>query len=115
LADRANSLSPFGRFLRDSIDFEEITQLASRNSRPTSKGSNALIHSTTNKRIHSMISIQNLRNLIRDDRGLSTVEYVILLVLIAAVAMGTWQTFGAEVQGKLDNASNAFTETVNFE
>lgn len=64
---------------------------------------------------HPMISIQKLRNFVRDDRGLSTVEYVILLVLIAAVAMGTWQTFGAEVQGKLDNASSAFSETVTFE
>lgn len=61
-----------------------------------------------------MISIQKLRNLVRDDRGLSTVEYVILLVLIAAVAMGTWQTFGAEVQRKLDNASSEFSETVTF-
>jgi Flp pilus assembly pilin Flp len=61
-----------------------------------------------------MISMTNLRNLIQDDRGLSTVEYVILLVLIAAVAMGTWQTFGEEVQGKLDNASSEFSETVTF-
>lgn len=61
-----------------------------------------------------MISMTKLRNLVQDDRGLSTVEYVILLVLIAAVAMGTWQVFGSRVQEKLDDASSEFEETVTF-
>jgi Flp pilus assembly pilin Flp len=59
-----------------------------------------------------MISIQKLRNLVRDDRGLSTVEYVILLVLIAALAVGTWQIFGQNVNQRLTNASNSIDSTL---
>ena len=40
-----------------------------------------------------------------DDRGLSTVEYVIILVLIAAAAIGTWQSFGGKVKEKIGNAT----------
>jgi Flp pilus assembly pilin Flp len=34
----------------------------------------------------------------RDARGLSTVEYVIILVLIAAVSVATWGAFGNRVK-----------------
>ena len=34
----------------------------------------------------------------RDERGLSAVEYVILLVLVAAIALGAWQLFGQSVR-----------------
>ena len=51
-------------------------------------------------------------SVIRDDRGLSTVEYVIILVLIAAIAIGTWKTFGERVQTGLTNASTQFDEEV---
>jgi Flp pilus assembly pilin Flp len=37
----------------------------------------------------------------RDSRGLSTVEYVIILVLIAAAAVGTWSILGQTVRGKV--------------
>lgn len=36
-----------------------------------------------------------------DNRGMSTVEYVIILVLIAAAAIGAWSVFGQSVRGKL--------------
>lgn len=44
-------------------------------------------------------------SLLRDDRGLSTVEYVIILVLIAAAAIGAWNTFGGKVKTKIDAAN----------
>ncbi|MEO7038063.1 MAG: Flp family type IVb pilin [Polyangiaceae bacterium] len=44
-------------------------------------------------------------SLLRDDRGLSTVEYVIILVLIAAAAIFSWQTFGGKVRAKIDAAN----------
>jgi len=59
-----------------------------------------------------MISIQELRKLVRDDRGLSTVEYVILLVLIAALAVGTWQTFGQNVNQHLTDSSEEINSTL---
>jgi Flp pilus assembly pilin Flp len=40
--------------------------------------------------------------LARDTRGLSTVEYVIILCLIAAVAVGLWNKFGSMVKTKLE-------------
>jgi Flp pilus assembly pilin Flp len=40
----------------------------------------------------------SMRRLLREQHGLTTVEYVIVLCLIAAVAVGTWQEFGANVQ-----------------
>jgi Flp pilus assembly pilin Flp len=33
----------------------------------------------------------------RDQAGLSTVEYIIILILIAVVAIALWQTFGEAV------------------
>jgi Flp pilus assembly pilin Flp len=50
--------------------------------------------------------------LIRDEAGLSTVEYVIILVLIAAVAMATWQQFGSKLNSALGGASTQFDNTV---
>lgn len=45
-------------------------------------------------------------SLVRDDRGLSTVEYVIILVLIAAACVGTWQKLGGIVKGRLVDSTN---------
>lgn len=39
-----------------------------------------------------------LRNLSEDELGLSTVEYIIILVLIAVLAIGVWREFGESVQ-----------------
>ena len=50
---------------------------------------------------------------INDDRGLSTVEYVIILVLIAAAAVGTWTTFGKTITGKITD-SNATIGSVSI-
>lgn len=50
--------------------------------------------------------------LFTDEEGLTTIEYVIILVLIAAAAVITWQQFGATILAKL-NASN--TAIVNME
>ena len=40
-------------------------------------------------------------SLTRDERGLSTVEYVIILVLVAAAAIGLWMSFGEILRGKI--------------
>ena len=42
-----------------------------------------------------------------DDRGLSTVEYVIILVLVAVFAIGAWKTFGGNVKDKVDSSAGA--------
>jgi Flp pilus assembly pilin Flp len=43
-------------------------------------------------------------SLLSDQRGLTTVEYVIVLCLIASVAVGLWQKFGSNVEGYLQGA-----------
>jgi Flp pilus assembly pilin Flp len=50
-----------------------------------------------------------LTRLQSDDRGLSTVEYVIILVLIAATAVAAWKNFGETLHGKI-KASNTKME-----
>lgn len=42
-----------------------------------------------------------------DDRGLTTVEYVVILVLLAVMAIGTWRTFGDSIKGQVGNSTNA--------
>ena len=44
--------------------------------------------------------------LARDDRGLSTVEYIIILVLIAVAGIGLWRAFGDTVSEKIGNATS---------
>jgi Flp pilus assembly pilin Flp len=55
----------------------------------------------------TMNAIQSIRARLAKNaaRGLSTVEYVIILVLIAAVAVATWTAFGAKLKGALGSAS----------
>jgi Flp pilus assembly pilin Flp len=46
-------------------------------------------------------------SLARDDRGLSTVEYVIILVLIAVLGIVSWNKFGGVVKDKIDSSKDA--------
>ncbi|MEM9067693.1 MAG: hypothetical protein AAGE52_04280 [Myxococcota bacterium] len=38
------------------------------------------------------------RELLQDDAGLSTVEYIIILILIAIIGIAAWRNFGEEVE-----------------
>jgi Flp pilus assembly pilin Flp len=49
---------------------------------------------------------RRVRALLADTRGLSTVEYVIILCLIAVVCFAVWQRFGNMIKGKVDGATN---------
>lgn len=57
-------------------------------------------------------SLRRLRHaskeLANNDAGLSTVEYVVLLVLIGAVCIGTWKSFGDKISSELSNAESLF-------
>jgi Flp pilus assembly pilin Flp len=54
-------------------------------------------------------------SVVRDDRGLSTVEYVIILVLIAAAAVTTWSKFGGMITEKLKGAENKIESEVTMD
>ena len=55
-----------------------------------------------------MIFVDKIRShaLVKNTRGLSTVEYVIILCLLAILAIGTWDKFGGAIREKLDNATD---------
>ncbi|MEY4514409.1 MAG: hypothetical protein RLZZ450_6531 [Pseudomonadota bacterium] len=53
-----------------------------------------------------------LKKLREDERGLSTVEYVVLLVLIVAIAVALWNVFGNLLVTKLSAAATEFDEEV---
>lgn len=53
--------------------------------------------------------IKNAQNLHNDEKGASTVEYLILLALVAFVGFGVWATFG----GALTTKGGEATESVN--
>ena len=53
------------------------------------------------------------RALLKNTQGLSTVEYVIILCLLAVLAIGTWNEFGGKVREKLDDATGRISEEVN--
>ncbi|MBO6934818.1 MAG: hypothetical protein JJ863_07580 [Deltaproteobacteria bacterium] len=50
------------------------------------------------------IRIEELR---KDKAGLSTVEYIIILILIAVVAIALWQQFGEAVTARIEEGTGA--------
>lgn len=46
--------------------------------------------------------LETLRTLWRDEEGLTTVEYALLLVLIVIVGITAWQTLGGSVSDQVD-------------
>jgi Flp pilus assembly pilin Flp len=53
-------------------------------------------------------------SLLRDQRGLTTVEYIIILCLIAVVGFAVWKKFGETVKtrvGEADGTMNTMTGT----
>lgn len=50
--------------------------------------------------------MKNIKKLHRDVDGLSTVEYIILLILIAVTGISAWRTFGNNVVTKVTSGSN---------
>lgn len=57
------------------------------------------------KKFHPLRPLaRTLRDLSRDERGMSTVEYVILLAVICVGAIATWNSIGGTVKAELDSA-----------
>ncbi len=55
------------------------------------------------------MSRARFRELVRDQRGLSTVEYILILVLVVVVGIVTWRFFGASVGQQVDEARGGIT------
>ncbi len=54
------------------------------------------------------MKIENIRKVGRDERGLSTVEYTILLVLVVAGTVSLWNGFGKDLTKKLSGSTAQF-------
>jgi len=52
------------------------------------------------------------RTLARDQRGLTTVEYIIVLGLIAVVGIAAWQKFGETLIGEVEAADGYIADGV---
>lgn len=48
----------------------------------------------------------------KDQRGLSTVEYVLVFVLVVVAAIGTWKTFSGVIQAKVAASGAKFASEV---
>jgi len=55
---------------------------------------------------------RRIRSLLADTRGLSTVEYIIILCLIAVVGFAIWQKFGTTVKTKATGADSVINTLV---
>ena len=57
----------------------------------------------------------SLRGLVRSTEGLTTVEYIIVLVLIAMLAIGVWRSFGSSVRNQVDTSTTHIDTLGNSE
>jgi Flp pilus assembly pilin Flp len=63
---------------------------------------------------HKGTVMKNLfRQLASDQRGLSTMEYAVLFVIIVVGAVGLWSELGDDLADQVDRGSTHFTETVD--
>jgi len=51
-------------------------------------------------------------DLLNDQRGLTTVEYIIVLGLIAIVGIAAWQQFGETLTGEIEAADSYMADVV---
>ena len=58
------------------------------------------------------IEAENSKTLLGDKRGLTTVEYIIVLGLIAVVGIAGWQQFGETLIGEVEAADGYIADVV---
>ncbi|MEM9066834.1 MAG: Flp family type IVb pilin [Planctomycetota bacterium] len=54
----------------------------------------------------------SMRSLMSDKRGLTTVEYIIVLGLVAIVGIAAWQQFGETLTGEIEAADGYISDVV---
>lgn len=54
----------------------------------------------------------SIPKLVADKRGLTTVEYIIVLGLIAVVGIAAWQQFGETLTGEIQAADGYISDVV---
>jgi Flp pilus assembly pilin Flp len=51
--------------------------------------------------------LKMIKGFVKDEEGLTTVEYALLLALLVVAAIGVWTAFGGRVQGIVTSSSAA--------
>lgn len=54
------------------------------------------------------------KNIVRDRRGATAVEYAVMVGLVALVAMGAFKVFGSKVSNKINDEGNAVQNDVQW-
>jgi Flp pilus assembly pilin Flp len=54
-----------------------------------------------------------MKGFVRDEEGLTTVEYALLLALLVVAAVGVWTTFGRQVKNSVSSATNALSNSMS--
>ncbi len=54
-----------------------------------------------------------MRELWRDEEGLTTVEYALLLALVVVAGLAAWQGLGRTVQGQVGSAESSITNAAS--
>ncbi|HEX8950919.1 MAG TPA: hypothetical protein VF997_19895 [Polyangia bacterium] len=57
--------------------------------------------------------VRNLVKRARNDKGISSVEYIIILVLVALTGIAVFKLFGGTIKTKMTTANNTMTSDVN--
>lgn len=50
---------------------------------------------------------ERIKSFVKDEEGLTTVEYALLLALLVVAALGTWTAFGGIVRDKVTSSGNS--------
>jgi Flp pilus assembly pilin Flp len=56
--------------------------------------------------------VRSLVSRARKDKGISSVEYIIILVLVALTGIAVFKLFGGSLKTKMTNANNTFNSDV---
>ena len=57
--------------------------------------------------------VQALRRRSRKEAGVSSVEYIIILVLVALTGIAVFKIFGGKIKDKMNTANNTMQSDVN--
>ncbi len=56
--------------------------------------------------------LDSIKGIWKDEEGLTTVEYALLMALLVVAAISVWTTFGGKVKESVSSSSNAFANTL---
>lgn len=48
--------------------------------------------------------LKKLMGFVKEEEGVTMVEYALILALVAVVAIGTWSSLGKNIEGKVEEA-----------